>query len=336
MNLSAFGLTGVRRKALVVLGAGASRGASFVKYQVGAKPPLDRDFFQQLSWLSGCRAGADLIEFARQKYGDELELSMETFFSETEYTAKFLSDIRVDRGRPAQQYNKALDNFYAALAALLNHSASGQCQYHDKLALALRAGDSVLSFNYDCIMDNALRVGGGSRWDPSRGYGFEVLEGAEYWRPGAVRGRKTATPIQLLKMHGSVNWDIRNDGVHLERRDIAAKDLRGRVIAPTLNKVLAEKPFSDVWKCARRAVRGARAIVAIGYSVPQADFFARSLFKEETASRHEKEKIEILVLANPDGESRRRFYHLIRAGMKPAAPVIEFDSLNMLADTLLN
>lgn len=49
MNLSDFGLTGGARKTLLLLGAGASRGASFVTDRTLVLPPLDLDFFQQLA-----------------------------------------------------------------------------------------------------------------------------------------------------------------------------------------------------------------------------------------------------------------------------------------------
>jgi hypothetical protein len=49
MNLKDFGLSGGKRKTLVVLGAGASRGASFVNDETQVLPPLDLDFFQQVS-----------------------------------------------------------------------------------------------------------------------------------------------------------------------------------------------------------------------------------------------------------------------------------------------
>jgi len=51
----------------------------------------------------------------------------------------------------------------AALHAVLESStdkilrSDGGCERHKTLVNALRKGDTVLSFNYDCLMDDALR-----------------------------------------------------------------------------------------------------------------------------------------------------------------------------------
>ena len=83
MNLSDFGIGGSSRKTLVILGAGASRGASFVNDEVGVVPPLDMDFFQQVARLRQTNESKRLLEFVREEYGHEIGLSMEKFFSES-------------------------------------------------------------------------------------------------------------------------------------------------------------------------------------------------------------------------------------------------------------
>lgn len=77
------GLAG--RKTLVVLGAGASRGASFVQdSHYEARPPLDHDFFsemQRIKQSSGDKENVDgLLQFVRKEFGFNLTLSMEQFF----------------------------------------------------------------------------------------------------------------------------------------------------------------------------------------------------------------------------------------------------------------
>ena len=81
MDLSPFGYNR-RRDALIVLGAGATRGASFVGASGVLRPPLDADFFIQLraSALAGEDDGHRFLEFVEAEFGD-FELSMEAFSS---------------------------------------------------------------------------------------------------------------------------------------------------------------------------------------------------------------------------------------------------------------
>jgi hypothetical protein len=189
MNLQLLGVGLGARKTLVVLGAGASRGASFVSDPTGVLPPLDRDFFQQLSRLPSSDESRRLLEFVRSEYGHELGLSMERFFSEADYTNRFHLELKIDRGPKVRRYAQALDDFYVALPALLERATSEECDHHSLLAEVLHAQDCIVSFNYDCVMDRALRDHAGARWDPANGsYGFPVVQGAHEWR-SSNRGR---------------------------------------------------------------------------------------------------------------------------------------------------
>jgi hypothetical protein len=79
MDLSPFGFS-KRRAALIVLGAGATRGASFVADSCVLRPPLDADFFLQLraSDFAQEHDGQALLEFVREEFGDS-DPSMEAF-----------------------------------------------------------------------------------------------------------------------------------------------------------------------------------------------------------------------------------------------------------------
>lgn len=53
-------------------------------------------------------------------------------------------------------------------------------------------GDSIISFNYDVALDRQLKRAG--LWKLGDGYGFEV------------EGFETGSQVDLLKLHGSINW----------------------------------------------------------------------------------------------------------------------------------
>lgn len=329
MNLNDFGLQGGARKTLVILGAGATRGASFVDDPSGVLPPLDRDFFQQLTRLDQTRESRRLLEFIRSEYGHELGLSMERFFSEADYTDRFHRDLNVDPGPIVKRYRLALQDFYHALPRLLDVSTAASCVFHGQLASLLHTQDCVLSFNYDCVMDGALRDRAGRRWDPDKdGYAFPVIAGGPDWRTHGS-GSDVSGSIRLLKMHGSLNWNLTTGGVELVR-PTTLRTADKAIIPPTWFKDLARLPFASVWKAARKELRSSRIIVVIGYSVPDTDLFTRSLLKVEAGSKGKRERLDLLVLVNPDEDAKRRFLGLIEGALELRTRILTFDSFRAL------
>lgn len=335
MRLSDFGVSGGARKTLIVLGAGASRGASFVRDETEPLPPLDLDFFQQLARMDGGDEGRRLLEFVRSEYQHEAGLSMEQFFSEADYTDRFHQDLNVDPGPYVKRYARALDYFLQVLPRLLNRTTLADCLYHQKLATLLHTQDCVITFNYDCIIDRALRAHANVRWDPEKeGYGFEVSVGAARWRRH-TRGRPPSNSIRLLKMHGSLNWKRRDDtSIGLVADTDSVSSLKGAIIPPTWFKDLTLFPFGDVWKNARREVRTSRIMIVVGYSVPQTDLFSRSLFKVEAGSKEKRERLDLVVLVNPEPTARRRFLELIRGGLEPSTKILEYGTMEELGTVL--
>ena len=334
MQLEDFGLSGGTRKTLVILGAGASRGCSLVEDGVNPLPPLDLDFFQQVSRLPDSEAAEKLLAFVRAEYGHELRLSMEQFFSEADYTNRFHTELNVDRGARIKKFQDALENFHSAVADLLRLLANGDCQWHQRIIDRLGVGDSIISFNYDCIVDRALKTNGGNRWDPERGgYGFEISGDIDAWRT-ATRGQPPKSSIQLLKMHGSINWNSSKKKVRLVSDLSAVQSTKGSIIPPTWFKELTEEPYASIWKIARLAVRSARILIVVGYSVPQTDLFSQSLLKVEAGSKNRKEKLDALVLVNPDRAARRKFADLVSRGLEPATRILEYNSLEQLYERL--
>lgn len=95
---------------------------------------------------------------------------------------------------------------YLILCGTLVATTAGSCPLHEELARRMEAGDLVVSFNYDLLMDRALRARGDWVIDDGYGLSFHRIghrDGDEVtWRPPA----STASVVQLLKPHGSLNW----------------------------------------------------------------------------------------------------------------------------------
>lgn len=334
MNLSDFGLQGGMRKTLVILGAGATRGASFVNDLSGILPPLDRDFFQQLTRMD-LPETRRLLEFIRAEYGHEVGISMERFFSEADYTNRFHKELQVDPGSTVKKYQKALKDFYLALPRLMDVATAQECAFHGRLASLMRTQDCIISFNYDCVIDGALRNDAKERWDPGKeGYGVPGAAGAPDWRRhGTKKKRSVSGTVRLLKMHGSLNWRIGKNEIRLVEPSLV-ESAEDAIIPPTWFKDLTKFPYAAIWKAARKELRSSRIVVVIGYSVPDTDLFARSLLKVEVSSRTKRENLDLVVLVNPDENARKRFLGLIEDALQPSTRILMYDDFRTL-DQLL-
>lgn len=299
MRLPALGSP--ERKTVVVLGAGASRGSS----QVGdalLKPPVDRDFFRilQMSETGRSDDGRQLLNHVRTAYGPALSVGMETVFTNLEAARTFHQELRVGPGRIPQWPDRLIDAFRSVLPSLLEETLPGGCTYHERLASQLRVIDTVVSLNYDCLIDDALCSSAGSRFAAGRGgYGVEISRGAAMWR-GHAPGPVPDGSIKLLKLHGSLNWDRAEVPLPL-RLDLYDPVAAGVIQPPLTNKPITDEPFNSIWKQARIATQTARRLIVIGYSMPVADGLVRSLFVTDL-----EPVLEEVVIVEPDPGTRDR------------------------------
>jgi hypothetical protein len=313
---------------LVILGAGATRGASFVRpLRTLYKPPLDMDYFKLLAVSPAGRSpqARALIQYVRDSYSATLDVSMEAVFVELQGASEFYRDFKIDRGRLMGRPQKTIGHFYKVLPQMLKHCVTEDCDYHARLAKALRPKDAVVSLNYDCLIDSALKNHAGRRWDPAIGYGLRITRGAGAWRdwgPGAT----ATTPIRLLKLHGSLNWRSPRSlliGTSPYDRSTA----KGVVVPPLGRKPVSDPPFRQVWQQARVRIRSARRLIVIGYSLPPADYLVRALLRADLDPKRVKE----LLVVDPSPTVAERFVQLLRSAPQK---VMTFSSFGEFAEYL--
>jgi hypothetical protein len=231
---------------------------------------------------------------------------MEAVFVELEGAAEFHEEFHVSRGRILREPRRTIDHFYRVLPAVLARSITASCAHHELLASFLESGDAVISFNYDCLMDEALKSDGGKRWNPHTGYGFQAASGAKAWKQW-VGGPDVVRPIRLLKLHGSLNWDRRGDDVHLLDKPYDRDSAAGAIVPPLGRKPVSLEPYASAWRAARKAVRRAERLIVIGYSLPPADHLVRALFRADI----DNERLEEMIVVDPDPQVADRFLRLL-------------------------
>jgi hypothetical protein len=189
---------------------------------------------------------------------------------------------------------------------------------------------TVISFNYDIALDVAMHRQG---LGPVYGFGPSV---------------DTHYPINLLKLHGSLNWAVRTDsglvqpltlqeyfskyqyegfeehgtckipiGSQLQEyystyTDVAV-NAEPVIVPPAWNKADYHQLLSKIWGTTARELEEAEYIFIIGYSLPETDAFFRLLYGLGTVGHKPLKKI---VVYNPDesGVTENRFRNMMGPG----------------------
>lgn len=334
-------------QATVILGAGASRGASCFEDSL-LPAPLDSDFFslmQHVQHLDPLLGG--FLDFLRDELGTGACPRMEEFFTQLEALDEFHINLKIQPGPKVRRYSVQLGKFVNITAAFFRQiylrSGKGHrtCEFHGALAKALNAGDSILSFNYDCLMDMALKEAGGRSWNSSGGYGVVVENGAEAWQSTfSGPGPRARDSIRLLKLHGSLNWDRTGacGPAAVKLRDDPYSSLNrssNEIVPPVWDKTIGDDDvYCALWKEARRILRTGPVLISVGYSVPPTDLLSQALIRVAAAERASTRKLSHLIVVNPDVHSRAKFIDLVKHGMSPNTIIVELNSLKELKSLL--
>lgn len=315
----------------MVIGAGATRGASFVD-PAKLPPPLDRDFFRvlQMSQTGRTNEGRALLEHVREQYGPAMDVGMETVFSNLDAAKEFHEHVRVGGGAQARWPERRIDDFRTVLPSLLGETVGDEaCSHHGALAYQLRATDAVVSLNYDCVIDRALcSPQAGNRFAAARkGYGVDAVGEVADWR-GHARGRSPTGSVRLLKLHGSLNWAGADLPLQLRADEAIYEPVPEGVIQPPLTKkTVSEEPFLSIWREARRAIKGSRRLIVAGYSMPPADGLVRTLLGTDLAA------LEEVVVVEPNSSVQAAHVDFF-ARRADAARVFPFEGMRELARLL--
>lgn len=201
------------------------------------------------------------------------------------------------------------------------------CSEHIKLANSLSEGDVVISFNYDILMDNALRE---SKKLTDSGYlvHFQKASDGQNWR----RAEDEPSAVTLLKLHGSMNWlhCANCNATFLNRSEKISPEypsfpkncpscgesnvyFQRVIVPPILAKDYSLQPMKYLWGQANRYVARAQEIVIIGYSFPPTDFATEALLRDRLPWSSQRQTRFVVV--NPDKEVYERFKRVFSSSL---------------------
>lgn len=336
--------------AVFIFGAGATRGCSFVNpAKDPCLPPLDADFFTHLQRVQNPKHRPLIEQVMRdvvEMFGQNFDVTMETVFATLEHTLRMLSTTGESRDFKKNDLAAKRNRLKQALAVVLEDSltkraegrASSQtprrCDHHTKFVESiLRQRDAIITFNYDCVLDHALRSSGSRRWNARYGYGLplgaagHLLEGDDAWQPNKPASRKRTA--HLYKLHGSLHFivpETEGSPVTLKQRPYTrqAGNLRFTILPPESQKAYDKGIFRALWRAAAAELHRARHIVLIGYSLPPTDLHSTALLRTSVKSGG----LRSLVVVNPDRRARQRIRSVLQRGLSPQTRVLSFDYLH--------
>ncbi|WP_156788085.1 hypothetical protein [Desulfurispirillum indicum] len=192
-----------------VVGAGASK--SYEKSPTGLLMPLAKEFFQTFSKLKISENNHVLVghilhylkEFHGLSYSEFscFERDIEELHSEVEsrLNEALISGDHATRIQLLSVYNQLTFLFTSVINEIQNGNPSTS---HINFIENLMPQDSIITFNWDTLIDRALLISG--KWHCDTGY---ICEPSGIYRDGWQNSDPSKTSqIRLIKLHGSSNW----------------------------------------------------------------------------------------------------------------------------------
>lgn len=256
------------------------------------------------------------------------------------YIAKDFPEI-YNRGpgrRPAAGVRKEISDFLNLLfpiLAVLDDENNDETGY-DRLALTLSDGDTLVTLNYDTLLDSALYRRG---WDPRTGYAIGGNAAKKIRWLAAVQDDPRLN-VKLLKLHGSMNWFVRGQTSNLNKV-FSSKPVRitkprfneisnhiRQIAPPIYGKLFEHSHWQKLWTSAFKALCDAEVIVVVGCSLIDTDFHLRALLSQVARTRKQQtNKFQYAILVDRSVIVRRKWKTVLRGSFKEAIEYNEFHKL---------
>tara|TARA_R110001583_G_scaffold158217_1_gene310175 strand:+ start:3332 stop:4741 length:1410 start_codon:yes stop_codon:yes gene_type:complete len=191
-----------------LLGAGASK--SYDVSKTSERLPLANDFFNTFNKLDISANGwvliGDIINYVRENRNipafDFSSFSEDIENLHSEIQDRYLYAIKKDHVEDIFRYGKAFTQLVFLFSSVINEIQNGpESKFHKNLVLNLDDEDSIITFNWDTLIDKSLRYN--TSWSLKDGY---FIAPKLVYQNGWVNGENGNSKNLLLKLHGSSNW----------------------------------------------------------------------------------------------------------------------------------
>jgi hypothetical protein len=337
-------------KTLFVFGAGVSKSLSKVKKDNSENTtPLDKDFTKRIL-NTNCNAHHKWFNEARDRAVDNFlyhipfqDMGLERAISQQISDLNFLKTIHPKRGTKLVESLNYLEDITHIICFILNKARLNKKALVDRFIekyfdydTADKCPNRIITFNYDTLIDAALI----SKFKYAEYVYFDSIYKSKESSKSKI---KYKYPI-LLKLHGSINWKCSREeykklfetnpvnepsitktyntsNCHFIDKIWIEKKIEnpGNDVFPLIIPPIPEKPITNVaifrylWSYAFEYLTGCEEIVVSGYSLPETDSLATSLF-----SKFSNTKCNKLTIIDPSPETVLKWVSLFdRKDMKP-------------------
>lgn len=191
-----------------IIGAGASKG--YKKSPTNQLMPMAKDFFSTFCKLNISENNwvliGNIVNYVRDYYKIEpaefskFNIDIEVLHSEIH--EKFLKCLNKKDFINALRYSSANIQLVFLFVSVINEIQNGPISLmHINLAKSLKPNDSIITFNWDTLIDRALSEN--SKWNTDTGY---FIKPKQIYRNKWINPSSDKSEIELLKLHGSTNW----------------------------------------------------------------------------------------------------------------------------------
>ncbi len=275
---------------MFVLGAGASRDVT----EPGPYPSfVDTDFYDLLLRESAKRGASrylrEIVLLSKTTPGSQPWRSMEYLFYSLYLHLAMKQEVCRESGRRVDVAS-FINDFTRCIMRLLRLALGGRHSHlHARLFTALQPGDSVITFNYDLLVESTLVKLRSDLNVDEQLYGFGTLPSQRVSR------------LTIHKLHGSLNWNCCGPILTPDEFEVAQwprrlyltprsyvphKDLRPAILLPFWDKPIEGGRWASVWRGAAQDLRRAKDVIIWGYSMPATDIKSTELFRQTLSGEH--------------------------------------------------
>jgi hypothetical protein len=277
--------------------------------RAGARVPLDLDNIEEVFSLASATGDVSLSRSAALAIAATLDFAGATnarddvqsilvakgFEQPTCWSSEGSADFGMTNGRVGHRYRCPIYDYF--LLSITDHPSERR---EDRR-------DTIITFNYDLLIEQALR----NLRIPFE-YGFRS-ELPEYDSSSFCSRDSNSREIGLLKLHGSLNWAVREHAgdkmtVFGTYDAIRKQNLNPMLLPPTWQKVFRPQ-LSEVWDMAVQELRDATRITILGYSMPATDLHFKYLL---AAGLEANNSIRQIWTVNVDRDLPTRFSNVFR------------------------
>ena len=349
-----------------VIGAGASYGESLLPangehpLERTPTPPLSTGFFDGTFWHAVGYTPREIEEdfpeafrYVRQWMpslpeeagtGAWSTINIEDILTSIELEREFRGTDSDDAGFLLLAQNKLVRLTWRLLAMCTERRYG---QWTRRLVHSLDLADSVITFNWDLLLDQEFSPFGGhpdARWHYQNFFAIVLQQNIMGGRQYVIAGPGGPHKVGLfLKLHGSLNWlcctnqkcpshseiwmqdDIQlclQSAMGIGRVDETCVRC-GSAMFPLLVPPLLRKPIADnwiiksMWGLARQRLADADTVVLVGFSAAPTDFYASWLLHSTIGTKPGGQ----VIIVNPQTEAHTQGHEDFERRMQAIFPV---------------